>query len=95
MKPDILLVEPMMQFIEDKLDAAYTVHRMYEPGEEASLEAALPRIRAVATGGGSSKDVISSAFEAGLPRPSQAFASATWAIPSMKTSSPPLGRCET
>lgn len=53
MKPDILLVEPMMQFIEDKLDAAYTVHRMYEPGEEASLEAALPRIRAVATGGGS------------------------------------------
>ncbi len=53
MKPDILLVEPMMQFIEDKLDAAYTVHRMYDPGQKASLEAALPRIRAVATGGGS------------------------------------------
>ncbi|WP_105383132.1 2-hydroxyacid dehydrogenase [Neorhizobium alkalisoli] len=43
----------MMQFIEDKLDAAYTVHRMYDPGQKASLEAALPRIRAVATGGGS------------------------------------------
>jgi lactate dehydrogenase-like 2-hydroxyacid dehydrogenase len=52
-KPDILLVEPMMQFIEDKLDAAYTVHRMYDPGQKASLEAALPKIRAVATGGGS------------------------------------------
>ena len=52
MKPDILLVEPMMQFIEDKLDAAYTVHRMYDPNQKTSLEAALPRIKAVATGGG-------------------------------------------
>ena len=52
MKPDILLVEPMMQFIEDKLDAAYIVHRMYDPNQKTSLEAALPRIKAVATGGG-------------------------------------------
>jgi lactate dehydrogenase-like 2-hydroxyacid dehydrogenase len=51
-KPDILLVEPMMQFIEDKLDAAYTVHRMYDPNQKTSLEAVLPRIKAVATGGG-------------------------------------------
>jgi lactate dehydrogenase-like 2-hydroxyacid dehydrogenase len=51
-KPDILLVEPMMQFIEDKLDAAYIVHRMYDPNQKTSLEAALPRIKAVATGGG-------------------------------------------
>ena len=52
MKPDILLVEPMMKSIEDKLDDAYTVHRMYDPAGKAALEAALPKIRAVATGGG-------------------------------------------
>ncbi len=52
MKPDILLVEPMMKEIEDKLDQFYTVHRMYDPDGNAALEAALPSIRAVATGGG-------------------------------------------
>jgi len=51
-KPDILLVEPMMKLIEDKLDDAYTVHRMYDPAGKAPLETALPNIRAVATGGG-------------------------------------------
>lgn len=53
MKPDILLVEPMMELIEDRFDAAYTVHRLYDPADKAALEAALPRIRAAATGGGS------------------------------------------
>ncbi len=52
MKPDILLVEPMMAFIEERLDADYTVHRLYDQSHKASLEAALPKIRAVATGGG-------------------------------------------
>ncbi|CDZ56945.1 2-hydroxyacid dehydrogenase [Neorhizobium galegae] len=52
MKPDILLVEPLMQFIEDQLDAIYTVHRLYDPAQKDTLEAALPNIRAVATGGG-------------------------------------------
>ncbi|SFA80723.1 Lactate dehydrogenase [Rhizobium sp. NFR07] len=52
MKPDILLVEPMMQAIEDQLDAIYTVHRLYNEAEKQTLEAALPTIRAVATGGG-------------------------------------------
>lgn len=52
MKPDILLVEPMMDFIDERLAAAYTVHRLYDPAHKASLEAALPNIRAVATGGG-------------------------------------------
>ncbi|NLS04076.1 2-hydroxyacid dehydrogenase [Rhizobium sp. P32RR-XVIII] len=42
----------MMKLIEDKLDDAYTVHRMYDPDGKAALEAALPNIRAVATGGG-------------------------------------------
>lgn len=53
MKPDILLVEPMMQPIEERLDQAYTVHRLYDPAQKQAIEAALPSIRAVATGGGS------------------------------------------
>lgn len=52
MKPEILLVEPMMQIIEERLDEAYTVHRLYEPAQKAAIDAALPGIRAVATGGG-------------------------------------------
>lgn len=52
MKPDILLVEPMMQAIEDQLDALYTVHRLYNEAEKPAIEAALKTIRAVATGGG-------------------------------------------
>ncbi|TCR85983.1 2-hydroxyacid dehydrogenase [Rhizobium sp. BK376] len=52
MKPGILLVEPMMQIIEERLDEAYTVHRLYEPAHKAAIDAALPGIRAVATGGG-------------------------------------------
>ena len=52
MKPDILVVEPLMKLVEDRLDAAYTVHRMYDPAGNVALEAALPNIRAVATGGG-------------------------------------------
>ena len=53
MKPDILLVEPMMKLIEDRLDEAYTVHRLYDPAQQPAIEAALGSIRAVATGGGS------------------------------------------
>ena len=52
MKPDILLIEPMMDVIEARLDEAYAVHRLYDPAEAPAIEAALPAIRAVATGGG-------------------------------------------
>lgn len=52
MKPDILLVEPMIGVIESRLDAGYTVHRLYDPAIHASLQDALPRIQAVVTGGG-------------------------------------------
>jgi lactate dehydrogenase-like 2-hydroxyacid dehydrogenase len=48
----ILLVEPLIQVIEDRLDAIYTVHRLYDPAGKAELEVALPSIRAVITGGG-------------------------------------------
>ncbi|AYD03973.1 2-hydroxyacid dehydrogenase [Neorhizobium sp. NCHU2750] len=52
MKPDILLLEPMMKPIEEQLDALYTVHRAYDGSQKAGVEEALPRIRGVATGGG-------------------------------------------
>lgn len=52
MKPDILLVEPMMAEIEERLDAAYTVHRIHQEDGAASAETALARIRAAVTGGG-------------------------------------------
>ncbi|WP_268814686.1 NAD(P)-dependent oxidoreductase, partial [Sinorhizobium meliloti] len=52
MKPDLLLVEPMMPFVMDELQRNYTVHRLYQAADRPALEAALPSIRAVATGGG-------------------------------------------
>jgi lactate dehydrogenase-like 2-hydroxyacid dehydrogenase len=52
MKPEILLVEPMMKRFEEELDAAYTVHRLHDPAQKQSIEAALPKIRGVVTGGG-------------------------------------------
>ena len=55
-RPEILLVQPMMPAIEARLDADYTVHRLFQPaGRDAAL-AARPRIRAVVTGGGSGID---------------------------------------
>jgi lactate dehydrogenase-like 2-hydroxyacid dehydrogenase len=52
-KDHILLVEPMMKSIEERLEAAYAVHRPYNPAEAQGIETALPSIRAVVTGGGS------------------------------------------
>lgn len=52
MKPHLLLVEPMMGLIEARLDEAYTIHRLYDPAQQSSIEANLSAIRAVATGGG-------------------------------------------
>ncbi|MDK1377339.1 MULTISPECIES: 2-hydroxyacid dehydrogenase [unclassified Sinorhizobium] len=52
MKPDLLLVEPMMPLVMEELHRDYTVHRLYEAADRPALEAALPSIRAVATGGG-------------------------------------------
>jgi len=52
MKPEIILVEPMMASVEAALDAAYTVHRLSAAPDRAALLAAVgPRIRAVVTGG--------------------------------------------
>ncbi|AQU88815.1 dihydrofolate reductase [Komagataeibacter nataicola] len=55
MKPEILLLEPMMDAIEKQLEAAYVVHRPGAAGVPADVA---PRIRGIATGGGT-----------GVPRP--------------------------
>lgn len=52
-KPEILLVEPLPPAIEARLDAAYAVHRLYDPAGRDEALAARPRIRGVVTGGGS------------------------------------------
>src|SRR6516164_9729956 len=54
MKPDVLLIEPMMAEIEAKLDLAYTMHRLFKTDDpEGFLRGVGARIRGVATGGGS------------------------------------------
>jgi hydroxypyruvate reductase len=61
MKPDILLIEPMMPEVEAQLDAAYQVHRLFQASEPARLVAELgPSIRAIVTGGahGASNEVV-------------------------------------
>ena len=52
MKNEILLIEPMMPLIEDRLEASYKVLRLYKPEDKAAIDAALGTIRAVVTGGG-------------------------------------------
>jgi hydroxypyruvate reductase len=61
MKPDILLIEPMMPEVEAQLDAAYRVHRLYQAPDQAALIAEIgPSIRAIVTGGahGASNAVV-------------------------------------
>jgi hydroxypyruvate reductase len=61
MKPDVLIVESMMPETEAQLDAAYTVHRLYNaPNRAALLREAGPVVRGIATGGrlGASGDII-------------------------------------
>lgn len=56
MKPDLLLVEPMMAPIEEQLDANYTVYRLYDPAAKDEIAQKLGDIRAVVTGGGTGLD---------------------------------------
>jgi lactate dehydrogenase-like 2-hydroxyacid dehydrogenase len=61
MKPDILLIEPMLPEVEAKLDAAYRVHRLFQAKDRAALIAEIgPSVRAIVTGGahGASKELI-------------------------------------
>jgi hydroxypyruvate reductase len=61
MKPEILLIEPMMPEVEAQLDAAYRVHRLFKAEDPAALIAQVgPCIRAIVTGGahGASNEVV-------------------------------------
>ena len=52
MKPEILLIEPMMQPIEARLDDAYSVHRLFLARDRAALiKKIAPCARAIVTGG--------------------------------------------
>lgn len=54
MKPEILLIEPMMPEVEARLDAAYEVHRVFQETDPSALIGRVaPRIRGIVTGGGS------------------------------------------
>lgn len=52
-RPDLLQTGPMMGMIEAQLNEHFTVHRLDEPDAELMLAEIGPRIRAVATGVGS------------------------------------------
>jgi lactate dehydrogenase-like 2-hydroxyacid dehydrogenase len=61
MKPEILMMGPMMPHVEAALDDAYTVHRIFQTDDaDAMLAEAGPRIRGIATDGGkgASADVM-------------------------------------
>lgn len=66
MKPEIILVEPMMAAVETALDRDYTVHRLppVGPARDALLAEVGPRVRALVTGGGTG---ASPALVAALP----------------------------
>lgn len=56
MKPDIILVEPMMPEIETDLDDAYQVHRLFVPEDARRIDEIAGQVRAVVTGGGAGLD---------------------------------------
>jgi lactate dehydrogenase-like 2-hydroxyacid dehydrogenase len=61
MKPDILLIEPMMPDVEAQLDLAYQVHRLFQASDPTAFVAEVaPSIRAIATGGahGASNEIV-------------------------------------
>ena len=61
MKPEILLIEPMMRELEAKLDDSYTVHRLAKATDKPSFLASVaPGVRAIVTGGatGASNAVV-------------------------------------
>jgi lactate dehydrogenase-like 2-hydroxyacid dehydrogenase len=52
-KPEVLMTGPMPAIVGDKLDAAFTLHRLQgAPDVEAFLRDVGPRIRGIAAGGG-------------------------------------------
>lgn len=62
MKIEVLQIEPMMPEIQSRLETSYTMHKLFEAGNQHTLvERVAPNIRAIVTGGGlgASKEIIS------------------------------------
>ena len=61
MKPQVLLIEPMMPEVEAQLDAAYCVHRLFTAHDRAALIASIgSSVRAIVTGGvhGANNEIV-------------------------------------
>jgi lactate dehydrogenase-like 2-hydroxyacid dehydrogenase len=66
MKPEMLLVQGMMPPIEQALDAAYTVHRLFQAADREAFVAEVGGgVRGIVTGGGTG---ASAALMAALPK---------------------------
>jgi hydroxypyruvate reductase len=68
-KPHLLLIEPMMAQIMAKLDALFTVHRLFEAADRDTLIAQLgEQVRGVATGGvtGLKRDIMDQLPQLGI-----------------------------
>lgn len=66
MKPEILLLEPMMPEVEAKLEAACVVHRPPKPPDDADFVARVaPNVRGIVTGGATG---VSNAVMDALPK---------------------------
>lgn len=59
MKPDVLVVAPLMSTVMEELEKHYTLHKLYEEADQdAFLGAVGERIRAIATGGRASAAIM-------------------------------------
>jgi lactate dehydrogenase-like 2-hydroxyacid dehydrogenase len=61
LKPEVLLVDPMMPALEAQLDAAYTVHRLFTAEDRPAFVAGVaPKVRAIVAGGvsGAGRELI-------------------------------------
>lgn len=51
-KLDVLTTGPLMPFMEEELEAAFTLHRLPKDGRDGFIASVGPRVRAIATAGG-------------------------------------------
>ncbi len=59
MKPDVLVVVPLMPFVMEALEERYTLHKLYEAeDQDAFLASVGERVRGIATGGRASAALI-------------------------------------
>jgi len=63
-RPDVLMLGPMLPVTMEKLDAAFTVHKIWEAQDpEAALKAVAPRIRGIALSTSSARRADTALFD--------------------------------